>query len=78
MSSYAVTLFGNRKGATIGKDYAVLETNNYSAARKAIVDNGGWGNIKEYNNHYDAIKANNDFILEVRGVGLSVKRLENE
>lgn len=73
---YSVVLFGNRKGATIGKDYMAAACSSYKEARKLIKNNGGWGNIKEYSNYYDALKATNDFILEIHGQGLSFKLIK--
>jgi hypothetical protein len=74
---YSVVLFGNRIGATIGKDYAVAECATYSKARQVLVSNGNWGNIKEFNTYADCLKSNNDFILEVRAQCLSVKHIKH-
>ena len=71
-SYYSVVLFGNRKGATINKDYVATTCGRYKRARAMIKSNGGWGNIKEYDSHFSALKEVNDFIIEIRGQGLSV------
>lgn len=77
MKHYAVTLFGNRTGATIDKDYKVAECSTYSEARKLIDGNGKWGNVREYNTHLDAVDDNNKFIMEVLGHGLSCARVKS-
>ena len=74
---YSVVLFGNRKGATINKDYAVATCSSYKEARDLIKTNGNWGNVKEYNSYYDALGETNDFSLEVMGQGLSVATLKH-
>jgi len=71
MKHYAVTLFGNRTGATIHKDYMVAECNTYADARALIDSNGKWGNVREFNTYHDAVAANVSFIIEVRAQGLS-------
>ena len=53
---YRVLLFGNRKGATIDKDYMIETCSSYKEAITLIENNGGWGNIKEYNTYYVANK----------------------
>jgi len=75
MKHYAVTLFGNRTGATIDKDYMVAERNTYAEARKLIDENGKWGNVREFNTYLDAVGANVDFIIEIRAQGLSCGRV---
>jgi hypothetical protein len=76
MKHYAVTLFGNRTGATIDKDYKVAECTTYAAARALIDSNGKWGNVREFNTYHDALEANIDFILEIRAHGLSCTRVK--
>ena len=56
MKHYAVTLFGNRTGSTIDKDYMVGECNTYADARALIDSNGGWGNVREFNTYRDAVE----------------------
>ena len=72
--SYSVCLFGNRKGAIIDADYIVCELESYELARRQKAINGGWGCIKEHANYQDALKSNNDFMLEILGQGLNIKR----
>ena len=74
---YSVVLFGNRKGATIDKDYMAATCSSYKEARALIKTNGNWGNVKEYNSYYDALKETNDFIIEVMGQGLSIAALKH-
>ena len=74
---YSVVLFGNRRGATINKDYMVATCSSYKEARALIKTNGNWGNVKEYNSYYDALKETNDFIIEVLGQGLSIAALKH-
>ena len=71
--NYSVVLFGNRRGATIKKDYVTFVTADYKIARALIKANSSWGNIKEFASYYDAIASTNDFIIEIRGQGLSIK-----
>jgi len=75
MKFYSVTLFGNRNGATVDRDYGVGLETNYSTARKLIKENGGWGNIREFYTYIDALKSNNDFILEIMAQCLSIKQV---
>lgn len=75
MTNYIVTLFGNRKGATIKKDYMVAECTSYNEARKLIESNGNWGNIREVGSRLEAVADNTSFILEVQASGLSCARL---
>ena len=76
MKHYAVTLFGNRTGATIDKDYMVGECNTYADAQALIDSNGKWGSVREFNTYHDALDDNNSFILEVLGHGLSCARVK--
>ena len=71
MKHYAVVLFGNRRGATIDKDYMVAERNTYEDARKLIDENGKWGSVREFNTYHDVVEANVDLIIEIRAQGLS-------
>ena len=75
MKFYSVVLFGNRKGATISKDYGVATSASWPDARRIIRDNGGWGNIKEFNTYRDALTSNLDFTIEIMGQGLSIQKL---
>lgn len=45
--SFIVILYGNRKTATIKKDYAVHKVPTFSAAKDLVKDNCGWGSIAE-------------------------------
>ena len=72
MNNYSVVLFGNRRGATIRKDYVTFVTKDYKIARALFKANGNWGNIKDYNSYYDAVASTNDFIIEIRGQCLSI------
>ena len=74
---YSVVLFGNRKGATINKDYMAATCSSYKEARELIKSNGNWGNVKEYNSYYDALKQTNDFMIEILGQGLSATLLKH-
>ena len=75
MIYYMVTLFGNRRTATIKKDYMVTETASYTEARKLLEANGGWGNVREAGSKAEAVESNNLFINEVMGQCLSIGRV---
>lgn len=75
MNFYSVVLFGNRNGATIDRDYVVGLETDYSAARRIIKENGGWGNIREFNTYIDALTANLDFTIEIMAQGLSIQNI---
>tara|TARA_R110002020_G_scaffold99074_2_gene235377 strand:- start:339 stop:581 length:243 start_codon:yes stop_codon:yes gene_type:complete len=74
MKTYTVTLYGNRRGALINADYMVSETTDYILAKARIKANGGWGSIGEQSSFERAIAYNEDFIKEVSGQGLNIKR----
>ena len=74
MKTYTVTLYGNRRGALINLDYMVSETADYILAKKRVKANGGWGSIGERSSWARAIAYNNEFIREVSGQGLNIKR----
>jgi len=74
MKTYTVTLYGNRRGALINVDYMVSETSEYLSAIKRVKENGGWGSIICQPSLESAIAYNDDFIKEISGHGLSIKR----
>ena len=47
-SYYSVVLFGNRKGATINKDYVATTCGSYKRARAMIKSNGGCQAYHDY------------------------------
>ena len=74
MTTYTVTLYGNRRGALINADYMVSETSNIISAKERVKANGGWGSIGSKSTKERAIAYNNDFIREVSEQGLNIKR----
>ena len=73
--AYAITLFGNRMGATVNKDYIVAETTSYKQARSIIKLNSGWGNIVEHATLKAARLSNQEYVKEVMAQCLSIKHV---
>jgi len=70
---YEVTLFGNRRGSTIERDYGAVVVSDMESAQAVLNANGGNGTIDEHQTQHDAIQSARQFQREVLGKGLSFR-----